>query len=75
MDFSYVFPSDVDEKILAEVVEKFRDSILSCEVIDVFQGGPIPAGKKSITLRIEAFNLKELSPLEGLLTNLGGKAR
>jgi prephenate dehydrogenase len=75
MDFSYVFPSDVDEKILAEVVEKFRDSILSCEVIDVFQGGPIPAGKKSITLRSEGFNLKGMSPLEGLLTSLGGKAR
>jgi len=75
MDFSFVFPEDVDEALLAELVAGFRATIVSCEVVDVFRGDQIPSGFKSITLRFETLESGDADFIKRVLSGLGGKAR
>ncbi len=55
-DFSYVFDKNLDENILAELIEREDKNILNSKVIDVFSGSNIPKDKKSITIRVEFLN-------------------
>jgi prephenate dehydrogenase len=75
VDFSFIFPEDVDETALAQVIKDAKTSITSCEVVDVFRGKQISKGKKSITLRVEVLNPDLINFVESLLTGLGGKIR
>ncbi|MFQ5800721.1 MAG: prephenate dehydrogenase [Candidatus Hydrothermarchaeales archaeon] len=74
-DFSFVFPEEVDEDRLAQVIKGSSDAIISCEVIDVFKGKQIPQNKKSITFRVESVGFDELDFAERILSELGGKMR
>jgi prephenate dehydrogenase len=75
MDFSFVFSEDMDESLLAKVVENSQSTIVSSEVVDVFRGDQIPPGSKSITLRFETLNPEDVVHIEKLLQGLGGKMR
>jgi len=45
------------------------------EVVDVFKGEQIPAGRKSITFRVEFLEHEEGDEIERLLKGLGGEQR
>jgi prephenate dehydrogenase len=75
IDFSFVFPEEVDENVLPEVIIRATSSLISCEVTDVFRGKQIPKGMKSITFRVELLNSEEILFVESLLSALGGKLR
>jgi ferredoxin-fold anticodon binding domain-containing protein len=75
MDFSFVFSEEVDEALLAGVVENSQSTIVSSEVVDVFRGDQIPPGSKSITMRFETLNPEDGILIEQLLQGLGGKMR
>ncbi len=75
MDFSYVFPVDVDEDFLAEFISNSRGTIVSGRVVDVFRGDQIPVGCKSITLRFETLESGDADFIKRVLSGLGGKMR
>ncbi|RMF90113.1 MAG: prephenate dehydrogenase [Methanobacteriota archaeon] len=75
MDFSYVFPEEVDEKALARVAKDLDSAVVSCDVVDVFRGRQIPEGKKSVTLRAELMEPEKAGLIEELLQRLGGVRR
>ncbi len=75
-DFSFLFPEGVEEGTLAEVVLALDGRVVSCTVLDVYRGPQVPAGMKSITLRVEALGPEEdLGKLERVLVGLGGTLR
>jgi len=73
-DFSFIFPVNTDEEIIRKVIKSTEDSIISCKIIDVYQGKQIPEGKKSITFRVEALDF-DFSKVETLLEGIGGVLR
>jgi prephenate dehydrogenase len=75
VDFSLIFPEEVDETTLAQVIRDANISITSCDVVDVFRGKQISPGKKSITFRVEVLNPDLITFVESLLSRLGGKIR
>ena len=75
-DFSFLFPEGVEEGTLAEVVLAMDGRVVSCTVLDIYKGPQIPAGMKSITLRVEAMRPEEdFGKLERVLVGLGGTLR
>jgi prephenate dehydrogenase len=74
-DFSFEFPVEADEHLLARVIKNSRDTIISCEVVDVFKGEQLPLGKKSVTFRVLSVNQKDALKVQELLKGLGGKLR
>ncbi len=75
LDFSFIFPEEVDETVLQEVVKDTSEGVIGVEVVDVFKGEQIPAGRKSITFRVEFLEHEEGDEIERLLKGLGGEQR
>ncbi|MFQ6137181.1 MAG: prephenate dehydrogenase [Candidatus Hydrothermarchaeales archaeon] len=76
-DFSVLLPKHADEEILRGVVENSDDRIVSCDVVDVYEGEQIPKDKKSITLNVKAvdFKARDFEKISGLLEGIGGVLR
>jgi len=79
LDFSVMLPLDFDTEICREIVEKFLTEAFKIEVLETYVGEQIPAGFRSITLRIhypKDENSKNIyMKTENLLKRIGGKLR
>lgn len=51
-DFSFVFPKSADTSIIERIAQSIA-GVASASAIDTFEGGSVPAGCKSITVRFE----------------------
>ncbi len=60
--------------MLRRVIEAFDDSIISCSVLDVYEGKQIPKGKKSITFRVGSIGHSFERTIE-LISGIGGVLR
>ncbi|MFQ5976497.1 MAG: prephenate dehydrogenase, partial [Candidatus Hydrothermarchaeales archaeon] len=76
-DFSVLLPKHASEDILKMVVKNSDKRIVSCDVMDIFEGKQIPDGKKSVTLRVKAvdFGSKDFNFISDLLKGIGGVLR
>jgi len=79
LDFSVMLPLDFDTETCREIVEKFLTEAFKIEILETYVGEQIPAGFRSITLRIhypKDENSKNIyMKTENLLKRIGGKLR
>ncbi len=76
-DFSFIFPKNLKESAICSYVNALDPRIISCKIVDTYEGKQIPTGKKSITLRVETtdFTKDDFKLVEKSLTDLGGVIR
>lgn len=76
-DFSILLPEHANGNILTMVIKNSDKRIVSCDVVDIFEGKQIPEGKKSITLRVKAVNFesKDFDHVSEILKGIGGVLR
>jgi|Deesub1362A_J573_1020465.scaffolds.fasta_scaffold00023_86 prephenate dehydrogenase len=73
-DFSIMFDEKVNEEIILKVVKSFDKRIVDCSLLDIYRGKQIPKGKKSITIRVEGYEL-DFKKIEELFRGIGGILR
>jgi prephenate dehydrogenase len=73
-DVSVVFSQDADPQVISGTVKSLKD-VVGTEVLDVYQGGQIEPGKKSVTLRYWVINPDARYEVEKLLRGFGGVIR
>lgn len=74
IDISVILDEKARENIIRKVVLDSSENIISCEILDVYQGRQILPGKKSITLRIEGIDVV-YGMIKDLLLGIGGTIR
>jgi prephenate dehydrogenase len=73
-DVSVVLPKDSDPDIISNTLRNLEDVVNVC-VKDVYKGGQIESGMKSITFEYEVINPKARNSVEKLLKGFGGILR
>ncbi len=73
-DFSVLLPENAGEDIIKKIVETCDERIVSCSIIDTYKGKQVPEGKKSITIRVEAFDF-DFNNIKKILEGIGGTLR
>ncbi len=77
-DFSIIFNEDVDEKFLSGLLKRNNEEIISVEIRDVYKGGKLGSGRKSICFGVEIINtnVKDTgNKIIEFFTRIGGKLR
>jgi prephenate dehydrogenase len=73
-DVSVILPQYSDPEIISNTLRNLEDVVDVC-VVDVYKGGQIESGMKSITFEYEVIHLKARNRVEKLLTGFGGIIR
>ncbi|MDI6654263.1 MAG: prephenate dehydrogenase, partial [Candidatus Hydrothermarchaeota archaeon] len=73
-DFSVLLPENADEEIIKKIIEACDGRVISCSIIDTYKGKQVPQGRKSITFRVEAFDL-DFENVKKILKGIGGTLR
>ncbi|MGA2675955.1 MAG: prephenate dehydrogenase [Methanobacterium sp.] len=73
-DVSVILPQDSDPDVISNTLRNLEDVVHVC-VKDVYKGGQIESGMKSITFEYEVINPKARNNVEKLLKGFGGILR
>ena len=73
-DVSVILPESADPEVVANILLNV-DEVVDVEVIDIYQGGQIEKGMKSITLRYAVVDYKARYNVESVLKGFGGIIR
>lgn len=73
-DVSAIFPENCNPEIIVKTIKGLND-VVDASVVDLYQGGQIPAGKISITIKYEVINRKTKFEVENLLKGFGAVIR
>ena len=74
LDVSVVLPETSQPELISRVIRSV-EGVVSSEVKDVYRGGQIPEGKKSITFTYQVLSLESMEMVQELLTGFGGIIR
>jgi len=74
LDVSVVLPETSQPELISRVIRSV-EGVVSSEVKDVYHGGQIPEGKKSITFTYQVLSLESMERVQELLTGFGGIIR
>jgi prephenate dehydrogenase len=73
-DISGVFPLGCDPEVIASTIKNLK-GVVDAEVIDTYNGGQIPAGNTSVTIRFRVIDETAATEVEKLLKGFGSQIR
>lgn len=73
-DISVIFPGSSDAILIAKTVGNLK-GVVEAEVLDIYQGDPIPPHSQSITIRYQVLDPETLIDVETFLKGFGGVIR
>jgi prephenate dehydrogenase len=78
-DVSFVFEESADPEVVSSLLRSYDDQLVSISPTDVFAGGEVPKGKKSVTFRLTFYGDLDAADAEKrvreLITSMGASER